>query len=128
MQSQHPDFVQELDQPPVVSADHPSSSSSHSSQTSSNNNRHSPSSSGRRTGADPTIWSEQDEMGQGDIDMEFDGGNDNPEEDRSAGDRSTREPSPAGSVDGAQDPAAPSRINKVYHPTINGQSFTITIG
>ena len=67
-------------------------------------------------------------MGQGDIDMVFDGGNDNHEEDRSAGDQSTREPSPAGSVDGAQDPAAPSRINKVYHPTINGQSFTVTIG
>ena len=67
-------------------------------------------------------------MGQGDINMVFDGGNDNPEEDRSAGDRSTREPSPAGSVDGAQDPTAPSHTNKVYHPTINGQSFTITIG
>ena len=99
MHSQHPDFAGELDQPPVVPADHPSPSSSHSSHTSSNNNHHPSSPSGGCTGADPnpiysrspSEWSEQDEMeqdemGQGDIDMVFDGGNDDPEEDQSAGD------------------------------------------
>jgi len=142
MRSQHPDFMQELNQPPVVPADHPSPFSSPSSRTSSNNNHHLSSPSGGCTGADPTIWSEQDKMGQGDIDMVFDSGNDDPEEDnmafdggngdpekdQSAGARSTREPSPAGSVDGAQDSTAPSHINKVHHLTINGQSFPITIG
>jgi hypothetical protein len=60
-------------------------------------------------------------VGQGDIDMVFDGGGFGSGGD--GYDDVEEEPSHAGSDDCGQNPAPPCGVNKVHHPTINGQPF-----